>query len=285
MRCASMKLTVRFSVRRASTAVQRVAGGDEVDADQAGAGDVDDRRGLPSCFVELLQRQPDVAHGSWPDELDRSTPGSMPVSLGAAATRAKLVETSLTTESGGTVVLWPGAADADLAARRLPGRRRDFVGDAQVVDRRLVELVGAVGVMRRASSRGCQNAGSASRTPVGAASAERTMKRRSPGQPAHVQVLPGIQLRNRLRQAASQASASIGSAARPSRRPRAGASAATRMRSLATPSASRLRRGQTQPTWPSARSARSASLLGWPPRRPSSASSTTAARTRPNCCA
>ena len=60
----------------------------------------------------------------------------------------KLVETSLTTDSGGCGRALVRAADADHAARRLPRRRRDLVGDA-VVDRRLVELVGAVGHAQR----------------------------------------------------------------------------------------------------------------------------------------
>ena len=230
-RCASTKLHRAVLAAPRQHPVQQVAGGDEVDPDQARARDVDDRR---ACRARCPSSSASAPMSPTAGPRARPCRPRPSAATSVSCDSWKLVETSLTTESGGCVVALVRAADADDAARRLPRRRRDLVGDA-VVDRRLVELVGAVGHAQRVEAQ----------LPVrrvGVAHAGRRGFLQHGEQP-----LAARASACRGPAASSCGTAPTGgrsprrrsSAARPSRTPRAAASAAPASASRATPSASR----------------------------------------------
>ena len=142
MRWASTKWTLRFSLRRVSTQFSRSPAAmksTRIRREQATL----IRLAVPSS-ASIFFRVGVMSPISWPGQLD-----AVDLDAGGLLGRLRRI---LEAEPfrhladdrqrllRGVVA---GAADAHLALRRLPRRRRDLVGHA-VVDRRLVELVGAI---------------------------------------------------------------------------------------------------------------------------------------------
>ena len=162
--------------------VEQVAGGDEVDADQPAARDLT-MSALPS-WPSILARVAPMSPTSWPDSstLDCCTrPGSS-----FRVDSMKLLEASLTSDSDGETVETVAPLMRARHLRALPRRRRDLVGDA-VVDRRLVELVGAVRQAQRLEAR--QPVGRVGIAHAGRRRVRQHFEQPLAAQPAHLQRL------------------------------------------------------------------------------------------------
>ena len=246
---------VRFSLRRASTQLSRSPAAMKSTRIRRAQDTLTIVR-RAELVVQLLQRRRRCRRPA----ARRARPSptcTMPRVVGRAATRGSWSRRRSPPTAAARVVLWLEPLMRTMHLRRLPRRRRDLVGDA-VVDRRLVELVGPV------ASRAARP-GAAARTPdrrrarrSGAASCS-TVKQ---ALAATASACRSVLRRPSCGTARDSAPARLGvdaSAARPSRTPRAAASAAPATRSLATPSASRYVRGR--PSRPGLRRAAAARPL------------------------